>query len=257
MIKSAKAAGKTLGGSDFLNHKSSITEKFADYDPQHIAAMSVTAMVKVVAQMKNARRGHDAQGRVKKVNLDSSSEGYSNFMAPMRIERISCQTKMAKGDTHNIYNDDILRPATDTYLTAEWDEMVPFPNSTSSNSALPTVPESLLTSLFFPAWKIRFDGFGKSNYSKDGHPYGELHQPMIDSDSLAAPPFYQPQGASHVGGSFAEVVCICNTPGTVCHCKDPISAAVKAGKGEAATAATAPTPAELEPANSTGCGIGK
>jgi hypothetical protein len=44
-----------------VDHKSGVTEQFADYNPKHLAAMSVTAMIKPVAQMKNARRGHDAQ----------------------------------------------------------------------------------------------------------------------------------------------------------------------------------------------------
>ena len=129
MVKSAKATGKPLTEADFLNHTSNVTEQFADYDPKHIAAMSVTAMIKTIAQMKNVRRGHDAQGRLKKINIDSSDEGYSNFMAPMRMRRISRQVDMVEDDTDDIYTREILRPATDTYLTAEWDEMVPFPNS--------------------------------------------------------------------------------------------------------------------------------
>lgn len=92
--------------------------------------MGLTAMIKFIAQMKDARRGHDTQGRVKKVNLDSSAEGYLNFMAPMRMQRIAQQAKLVGGeDAEKVYTNGILRPATDTFLTAEWDEMVPFPNS--------------------------------------------------------------------------------------------------------------------------------
>lgn len=40
---------------------------------------------------------------------------------------------MIKENTDDIYTDKILRPATDTFLTAEWDEMVPFPNSKASH----------------------------------------------------------------------------------------------------------------------------
>lgn len=98
----------------------------ADYDPKRIAAMSVPVMIKVIAQMKNPRRGHDAQGLLKKVKLDASSEGYSNFMAPMRIQRIAHESTGVAG---GVYTEEILKPATDTYLTPEWDEMVPFPNS--------------------------------------------------------------------------------------------------------------------------------
>lgn len=84
-MKSVKATGKSPRDADFLNHTSSVTEQFADYDAKQLAAMSVTSMIKTIAQMKNPRRGHDAQGRLKKVNIDASAEGYSNFMAPMRV----------------------------------------------------------------------------------------------------------------------------------------------------------------------------
>jgi hypothetical protein len=245
-VETARAAGEPLTDADFVDHKSSVTEQFADYDPKHLAAMSVTAMIKTVAQMKNARRGHDAQGRVKKVNLDSSAEGYSNFMAPMRITRISNQVKTIKENTDAIYTDDILRPATDTYLTAEWDEFVPFPNT----------------------WKIRFDGFGKSDYSggsssgskdkgkdkdKKKHPFGLLRQAKIDADALAAPPFYQPQGASHFGGSFADVACVCTTSGKECQCREK----AKTKDVDKDEVLKAKLPAELEASISTGCGVGK
>ena len=129
MINAAEAADKILSEAGFLNHKLSVTEIFADYDPKYIAAMSVTVMIKVIAQMKNVRGGHGAQDRVKKVNLDRLTEGYSNCMALMRITRISRQTEMVKENTDDIYNDKILRPATDTYPTAGGDEIVPFSNS--------------------------------------------------------------------------------------------------------------------------------
>jgi len=102
-------------------------------------------MIKVFAQMRNARRGHDTQGRLKRVKLDASAEGYTNYMAPMRIQRISKEVELLKQQEiaaaekagrepdltrfEDIYTKDILRPATETFLTAEWDEMVPFPNS--------------------------------------------------------------------------------------------------------------------------------
>ncbi|KAK5080999.1 hypothetical protein LTR05_008316 [Lithohypha guttulata] len=186
-IHRANTEALKAGKKTFLNHKSSATEMIADYDPKRIAAMSVPVMIKVIAQMKNPRRGHDAQGLLKKVRLDASSEGYSNFMAPMRIQRIAHESSGVAG---SIYTEKILKPATDTYLTPEWDEMVPFPNT----------------------WKIRFDGFGPSNYRKEGsdNVYGQLARPPIDEDALCAPPFYQPQGPSRYGGSFG--VCDGKTP---------------------------------------------
>jgi hypothetical protein len=197
--------------ANYVNHKSSVTEQFADYNPKHLADMSVAAMIRTIAQMKSARRGHDTQGHLKKVNIDSSAEGYSNYMAPMRMQRVSSQFNQMPPEAQNTYrhtyNEEILRPATDTYLTTEWDEFTPFPNT----------------------WKIRFDGFGKSDYSKDKDEYGLLHQLKIPVDALAGPPWYQPQGPSHYGGTFADVSCVCNVPGKECHCKDPLS---KEGKSE-------------------------
>jgi len=144
-IYKAAKPGAELDDTLFLDHKFSFTDTFADYHPKHVADLGVTAMIKIFAQMKNARRGHDTQGRLKRVRLDASSEGYTNYMAPMRIQRISKEVELLKqkeieraekdGGTpdlkqfEGVYTDRILRPATETFLTAEWDEMVPFPNS--------------------------------------------------------------------------------------------------------------------------------
>lgn len=59
------------------------------------------------------------------------------------------------------------------------------------------------------AWKVRFDGYGPSDYD-----YASLITPRIPDDAL-----YQPRGASHYDGSFADVVCICNESGKSCKCK--------------------------------------
>ena len=193
--------------------------------------LALTSMVKFIAQMKNPRRGHDAQGRLKKVNLHWTAEGYSNFMAPMRMDRIAEQVKHLPPDDpdKHIFTMEVLKPETDTYLTPSWDEMVPFPMT----------------------WKIRFDGFGKSDYSTDGHPphpYGKLKSAWLPDD---APPWYQPQGASHIGGSFADVACICANPETShsCHClgKESRGNRVKAAQSHV------PTAASREPTLSTGC----
>jgi hypothetical protein len=95
-------------------------------------------MVKAVAQMKNLRRGHDTQGRLKRIKLDSSSEGYSNFMAPLRMKMVEADAAYArkhssKKEADEVFTPDILKPQTDTYLTPEWDEFVPFPTSKSDN----------------------------------------------------------------------------------------------------------------------------
>ena len=202
--------------------------------------------------MQNARRGHDTQGQLKKVRLDSSNEGYSNYMAPMRMQRIARQSNDPK-----TYTKDVLRPETVTYLTPEWDEFVPFPCSKSheySGSSEVNTTDSRI------AWKIRFDGFGKSDYGAEHRGvdgklerclYGKLERTPEPDD---APPFYQPQGASHTGGTFADVACVCAAAGTVCQCKP----ATKQEGGEHDTAARKTLkeqmPAEFEPTYSKGCG---
>ena len=41
-------------------------------------------MIKVLGQLKNLRRSHDTQGKLKRIRVDQTSEGYANFMALMR-----------------------------------------------------------------------------------------------------------------------------------------------------------------------------
>jgi hypothetical protein len=116
--------------ADFMSHKAA-ADQFSEFQPKRIADLAVTAMIKMFAQMRDARRGHDAQGRVKKVRLDASAEGYTNYMAPMRIQAIAQKVNLLEDKTlaEEIYTSKLLKPEIDTYLTAEWDEMVPFPNS--------------------------------------------------------------------------------------------------------------------------------
>jgi hypothetical protein len=171
----------------FLTSQLSIADKYGVFSPRRFATISLTSMIKFIAQMKNPRRGHDAQGRLKRIHLDSIAEGYANYMAPMRVSRIKEQVKrLEDGEAKQIFSDDILRPEADTYLTPTWDEFVPFPMT----------------------WKIRFDGFGESNYMEDNNPYGRVKTTPTLPDFC--PPWYQPQGPSTIGGSFATVVCVCD-----------------------------------------------
>ena len=99
--------------------------------------MSLASMIKAAAQMKNLRRGNDTQGYLKRIELDSSSEGYSNFMAPLRMKMVEADAEYARkhstvDNVDDIFNKNILKPSTDTYLTPEWDEFVPFPTSKST-----------------------------------------------------------------------------------------------------------------------------
>ncbi|KAK0616129.1 heme peroxidase-domain-containing protein [Bombardia bombarda] len=205
--------------TEYLAYRSSFTEKFASYHPKDVAVLGLTAMVKLLAQMKNLRRGHDTQGRLKSIQLDASNETYSNFMAPERIRKIkhdvqqkidgARDSKTAEDKWHGVFNaKEIMHPETVTYLTPEWDEMIPFPTT----------------------WKVRFDGFGVSNYggldkglpclTSTLHPddfprhYNHLKTSLLPDDF---PPFYDlPGGPGHTGGSFAQPVCPC--AGANCCC---------------------------------------
>ncbi|KAH8652136.1 putative prostaglandin G/H synthase 2/cyclooxygenase 2, pgh2/cox2 [Xylariales sp. PMI_506] len=170
----------------FLNSQLNIADKYGAFSPRRFANISLTSMIKFIAQMKNPRRGHDAQGRLKKVHIDSTLEGYANYMAPMRVSWIKEQVKnLENREAEQILTDDILKPEAETYLTPTWDEIVPFPMT----------------------WKIRFDGFGASDYKVGDNLFGRVKTTPTLPDFC--PPWYQPQGPSTVGGTFATVDCVC------------------------------------------------
>ena len=134
-----------LSEHDYLTYGSSLSQGFVHFNPKETAVLGLTAMIKVLAQTKNLRRGHDAQGRLKRVRIDQTNEGYANFIAPMRMKKIAYDVEQAKKsakqakmtaaeakkqeDLAKIFDVRVLKPSTETYLTAEWDEMVPFPTS--------------------------------------------------------------------------------------------------------------------------------
>ena len=138
-----------LPGNDYLAYSSCLSGGQVHFNARKSAVLGLTAMIKVLGQLKNLRRGQDAQGKLKSIGVDQTSEGYANFMAPMRVEDIRREAKRQKTDEVNgpirantyqakeweikrdIFGDDVLKPQIDTYLTAEWDEMIPFPTSTS------------------------------------------------------------------------------------------------------------------------------
>ncbi|KAL8697068.1 MAG: hypothetical protein Q9224_002486 [Gallowayella concinna] len=184
-----------------LNYISSLSAGVVQFNPKDVALDGLTAMIKVVAQMKNLRHSHTAQGQLKKISIDQSYEGYANFMAPGRMEMIASDVEMAETrlelfdsakketifkdeqekqayeasqkadrdllqrkirDAPKVFSKDILKPQCETYLSAEWDEMIPFPTT----------------------WKVRFDGYGPSKYGKDGdeQPLSMLRpDPQLDS----------------------------------------------------------------------------
>ena len=230
-------------------------------------------MIKTAAQMKNLRRGNDAQGFLKRIDLDSSSEGYSNFMAPLRMKMVEADAKYAREHLNahdaDVFNKRILRPSTDTYLTPEWDEFVPFPTSKSKSSShsswiFPFLsPSSNRVTDSLPplsAWKLCYDGFGPSNYggSRDGVEYSMLQESIAGlPDDF--PPFYQPQGVSKHGGSFAETTCACNGPGVVCQCqygaRHNTESLNSTSNGHIKVEERTPMPAERTHIASAGCGV--
>lgn len=162
-----------------LNYFSSLSTGMIHFNPKDVAKIGLTTMIKIMAQMKNLRRGHTSQGIIKKVEIESSNEGYANFMAPGRMQMIKNDVEMAKtllekfrldekkikqekpmtleekeakeverkflqqrviDAEKKVYNNDILKPKADTFLTAEWNEMIPFPTSKSTFS----LPASIL-----------------------------------------------------------------------------------------------------------------
>ena len=157
-----------------LNYASSLSAGLVHFNPKDIAVHGLTAMIKVMAQMKNLRRSHTAQGFVKKIEIDQTYEGYANFMAPGRMQVIAHDAETApqvlktfrkareynlepaksmspeEADAHlqfleqqvkdapKVFSQDILKPKSDTYLTAEWDKMIPFPTSKFQQRSLQT-----------------------------------------------------------------------------------------------------------------------
>ncbi|KAI4268581.1 MAG: hypothetical protein LQ337_007755, partial [Flavoplaca oasis] len=79
-----------------LNYISSLSTGLVHFNPKDIALHGLTSMIKVVAQMKNLRRGHTSQGEIKKIEIDQTYEGYANFMAPGRMQMIASDVKLAE-----------------------------------------------------------------------------------------------------------------------------------------------------------------
>lgn len=174
---------------EFLTLQLSIADKYSVFSPRRFTPLSQAQMIKFIAQTRNTRPGPAAQGELKRVHLEPTPEGYANFMAPGRVDRIREQV----GDLEDrkkalrIFNEGVFRPGFDTYLTPSWDEYVPFPTT----------------------WKLRFDGFGRSDYiDKHDVKYGQVRTVGTELPDFC-PPWYQPTGPSAVGGTFSMTKCVC------------------------------------------------
>ncbi|KAK2042413.1 linoleate diol synthase [Colletotrichum somersetense] len=172
-----------------LTQKLSIADKYAVFSPSRFTPLSQAQMIKFIALTRNTRRGPAAQGELKLVHLEATAEGYANYMAPQRVEWIKDQVhEMEDQDKASIiFNKTMFQPGLNMYMTPAWDEYVPFPMT----------------------WKIRFEGFGKSNYvDKKGEKYGQIRTASKKFPDFC-PPWYQPNGPSSVGGTFAMIKCVC------------------------------------------------
>ena len=142
-----------------LNYISSLSQSRVHFNPKDLAITAVTAFLTTAAQVKNLRRSHNIQGELKKVQIDQTFEGYANFISPGRMNQIAydaehaqaeydvelkkekamtqaqrdANTKIREFKAKRVWGPEVLQPANETYLSAAWDEMVPFPTSKSSH----------------------------------------------------------------------------------------------------------------------------
>ncbi|WQF74989.1 Putative hem peroxidase superfamily, hem peroxidase, animal-type [Colletotrichum destructivum] len=209
----------------FLTLQLSIADKYAVFSPRDFIPLSQAQMIKFIALTRNTRRGPAAQGELKRVHLEATAEGYANYMAPERVEWIKEQVDKLEDQTEasRIFNDKIFVAGFDTFLTPSWDEYVPFPMT----------------------WKIRFDGFGKSDYINQECKNVKYGQVRTVGKGLPdfCPPWYQPKGPSSTGGTFAIVKCVC---------ADGAASGCSCSSGKAGRRERAPKPMAM----SSGCKVG-
>lgn len=87
-LRSGSKSDASTSLDDYLSFGSSLSDGLLRFDAREVSVLGLTSMIKVFAQMRNLRRGHDTQGRLKTVNIDEISQGYANFMAQLRIVEI-------------------------------------------------------------------------------------------------------------------------------------------------------------------------
>ncbi|CAF9938185.1 hypothetical protein IMSHALPRED_000701 [Imshaugia aleurites] len=59
---------------DHITYYPSLSEGLVNFKAEDTAILALTAEIKVLAQMKSLRRGHDTQGKLKKINIDQTYE---------------------------------------------------------------------------------------------------------------------------------------------------------------------------------------
>ncbi|KAK6343416.1 hypothetical protein TWF730_011005 [Orbilia blumenaviensis] len=166
----------------YLSYTGGFSEDILSLSAKHIPIVGLAAMFKTLGRMKYLRQGHDSQGRLKSVNNNPSYGHLANRMAPKVFKANMAKLKVRARETGGKESFDTA-PESYTYLTPEWDETMPFPNT----------------------MKIRFNGYGKGVWI-----YGDNSDQSHGIISLWAP-----QGPSHTGGSWAPK-CACASGNCKC-----------------------------------------
>ncbi|KAK6346772.1 hypothetical protein TWF696_006881 [Orbilia brochopaga] len=177
---------------EYLAYSSSFSRDILSFEAQKIPVVGLGVMFKVMGQMKFLRQGHDSQGRLKAVNNSPSYGNLANRLAPskFRAALASLRERARKENTGESFD---TQPESYTYMTPEWDETMPFPNT----------------------MKVRFNGYGKGVWI-----YGDNSD---QSHSIMT--LYSPQGASHTAGTWGNR-CPCGQGN--CRCALDIKARVAA-----------------------------
>ncbi|EGX44212.1 hypothetical protein AOL_s00210g1 [Orbilia oligospora ATCC 24927] len=179
--------------TSYLSYTGGFSEDILSLSAKHIPIIGLAAMFKTLGRMKYLRQGHDSQGRLKSVNNNPSYGHLANRMAPKVFKATMGKLKERAQKEKSGESFDTA-PESYTYLTPEWDETMPFPNT----------------------MKIRFNGYGQGVWI-----YGDNSDQNHGIISLWAP-----QGPSHTGGSWAPSKCTC-TSGS-CRCALDVKSRVEA-----------------------------
>ncbi|EPS36543.1 hypothetical protein H072_9903 [Dactylellina haptotyla CBS 200.50] len=155
--------------TEYLAYDGGFSRDILNFDGRNIPVVGLGVMFKVLGRLRLLRQGHDSQGRLKTVN-NSPSYGHlanrmdgQDFKATMRKLRARAQDDKT-GESFD------TTPESYTYLTPEWDETMPFPNT----------------------MKVRFNGYGRGAWI-----YGDNSD---QSHSIMT--LWSPQGPSHTGGTW-------------------------------------------------------
>ena len=93
-------------------------------------------MFALLSCMRNLRQGHDRQGKLKEVDNNPSYRNLNDYYAPDDVkswtEQLKAQEQRTEKDPtrgQRVWESFDTKPGPTTYLTPEWDETIPFPNS--------------------------------------------------------------------------------------------------------------------------------